>query len=89
MNILKFAELGFVNKEINFNHAIITRDWRKARQVNSIALRLLSNIIFYDEEASAGISTKATYAPQQKVKRLNCNEKVSSSISTTVTNEPK
>ena len=60
MNILRFAELSFVKKEISLNHAIITGDWRKARPANSIALSLLSNVIFYGEKASANISTKAT-----------------------------
>ena len=67
MNILRFAELSFVKKEISFNHAIISRDWRKARPDNSIALRLLSNKIFYDEKASANLSTKATDVPQRTV----------------------
>ena len=89
MNILRFAELSFAKKEISFNYAIITGDWRKARSDNSITLRLLSNVIFYDEKAFTNISTTATNAPQQKVKRLICNEKAATSIFTTVTDGPK
>ena len=48
---------------------IITGYWRKARPDNSIALRLLSNVIFYDEKASVNISATVINEPKRKVKQ--------------------